>query len=212
LPTLQQVLQPLLLGERPVATGETVRVARPIIAAGDADTCRHLDEQGLASHRLLEHVLNGSLAFSLRAKAAARDSPPRNCPYPVVGRPPDTPRAIRIRRGRDGEGEEHDEQAGTPERHAPPRAAASPTLGNRVRNPARGNDEGVIHGLYIRPKLPGLGADDPHHPFAKLGRWNFTCHLDRYLRAAPAGDTRIWGDMQPVEQGFTGDSVRKLRL
>jgi len=57
--------------------------------------------------------------------------------------------------------------------HAAPRDFALSATRERLRNPGRRrNDEEVIDGCHVWPKSPGLGTDDPHHPFAKLGRRN----------------------------------------
>src|SRR5262245_56331099 len=88
----------------------------------EANTGRHLDEQGLTPDRLLEHALDGAFALSLRGEAAERDRTPRDRPYPIVARPPDTPRALGAgRRCWDEHSEgEGGEQAGEAVRHSPP--------------------------------------------------------------------------------------------
>src|SRR5262245_49192160 len=59
-----------------------------------ADTSRHLHEQGLSPDRLLEHALNSAFTLSFREEATVRDRTPRDRPYPIVARPPDTPGAL----------------------------------------------------------------------------------------------------------------------
>ena len=126
----------------------------------DADTCRHLDEQGLTPDRLLEHALDGAFALFLRGEAVAWDRPPRDRPYPVVARPPDTPRALGAARRSGEEYSYGGERIGQGKDNARLFLKERPALAREIENKVRA-------ALGVR-ELPVVNADGEEAPAPKL--------------------------------------------